>query len=190
MLNLDAVYEAFPVLETDRLRLRQQRASDAANLFAVFGDPAVVRYTDMRPIPDVETARRLIEGANRHFNERRVVRWAIALKESDELIGACACLGFDARRSCTEVGYDIARAYWNQGYMTEALRAVVDWCFTTAGVNRVQAMTLPWNAASMRVLYKLGFREEGILREYAYFKDAFQDLRLFAILRRDYDGQI
>ncbi|MBN1967267.1 MAG: GNAT family N-acetyltransferase [Anaerolineae bacterium] len=187
MLNLDVVYTTFPVLESERLRLRQQRTEDAPDLFAVFGDPEVVRHTDMRPIPDVATARRLIDGANHQYAERRVVRWAVALRHTDALIGACACLGFDERRASTEIGYDLARAYWNQGYMTEALRAVLAWCFETVGVNRVQAMTLPWNVASMRVLHKLGFREEGILREYVYFKDAFQDLRMFALLKRDYD---
>jgi hypothetical protein len=70
--------------------------------------------------------------------------------------------------------------------MTEALTALLEFGFETLGLNRIEALVMPDNAASFALLNKLGFSEEGLLREYDYFKDEFQDLICFSLLRREF----
>jgi [ribosomal protein S5]-alanine N-acetyltransferase len=86
------------------------------------------------------------------------------------------------------VGYDLARAYWKQGIMTEALQAVIDFGFERMDLNRIEADCAVENEASARVLLRIGFRQEGIQREQYFEAGRFWDLRLFALLRREYWG--
>jgi ribosomal-protein-alanine N-acetyltransferase len=86
------------------------------------------------------------------------------------------------------LGYWIGRPYAHQGYMTEALLAVLDFSFDTLGLHRVEAACLPSNAASRGLLRKVGFTEEGYAREYLRINGVWQDHVLFAILRRDCRG--
>ena len=72
--------------------------------------------------------------------------------------------------------------------MTEAVRAVVSYVFRHGNINRITATTIPENAASIRVLQHAGFQEEGILRDWGFWKGEFKDLRCFSLLRRDSSG--
>jgi [ribosomal protein S5]-alanine N-acetyltransferase len=75
--------------------------------------------------------------------------------------------------------------YWGKGLMTEAVRAVVACGHETFRLNRIDAWTLPGNAASDRVLEKSGFQYEGTLRQKAWFKGAFHDFRIFGRIAGD-----
>ena len=90
-----------------------------------------------------------------------------------------------------EIGYDLHPAYWRQGIMTEALRAVIDYGFSEEfcfWLNRIEALTYVEHEASAGLLRKLGFQEEGIRREYGYWKGESHDLRSFSLLRRDWEA--
>jgi ribosomal-protein-alanine N-acetyltransferase len=83
---------------------------------------------------------------------RRSLRWALALKSSNVLIGTYGSYGWNAQHAVAELGYDLARAWWGRGVMTMALRATVHWGFTFLGLNRIQASVLVGNTASARIL--------------------------------------
>lgn len=185
-LNLDAIFEQFPILETRRLRLRQITPDDTLALFALFSAEEVTRQTGVDTFKTVEDADKVIEWVARHYEEKRAIRWAITLKEDGIFVGECGYNRFDLRTRRAAIDYHLMRSHWGQGIMTETVRAMVKFGFETVGLNRIEADTMLWNVASMRVLHKLGFREEGIFRERAYWKGEFHDLRMFALLRRDY----
>jgi [ribosomal protein S5]-alanine N-acetyltransferase len=84
------------------------------------------------------------------------------------------------------LGYELAPAYWGQGMMTEALTAVLRYTFTLMALNRVEAYVVPQNAPSIALLQKLGFVNEGLMREYGYWGQTFHDLYLFALLKREW----
>ena len=92
---------------------------------------------------------------------------------------------FQAAGFKAEIGDDLGRDYWHQGYMSEALRAMLAYGFETLKLNRIEALVMPENEASATLLRRLGFSEEGVLREYAYFKGEYHDLRFFSLLRRE-----
>lgn len=107
-------------------------------------------------------------------------------KEDDALLGGVTVA--DVRRgvsmSCS-LGYWIGEPYARQGYMTEALRCLLPFLFDTLGLNRVEAACLPNNVASRRLLNKLGYQEQGYVREYLRINGVWHDHVLFALLASD-----
>lgn len=179
-------FTSFPRLETERLILREIVAKDAADLFKVRGDYEVTKYNTGKAYENVEQAARLIENISEGYTFKRELRWGIAIKAHDQLIGMCGYNYWDRHDRRASVGYDLARAYWGKGIMSESLRAIIRFGFVEMGLNRVEADASIYNDASMNVLQKLGFTREGIQRE-QYFEDGtFHDLVLFALLKKEF----
>lgn len=176
----------FPRLETERLFLRQVEVNDLEQLYEMLSDPEVARFDYFYPVTSREKAMKFIERYNEELEESEEITWGIILKETNELIGTC-CLGdFDdgARRS--EIGYAITKQQWNKGYATEALKAVIEFGFNRMNLNRIEATITPGNDASVKVLDKLNFIQEGIVRERDLIKGKLEDGIMMSILKRDY----
>jgi len=176
----------FPDLETQRLILRRLQHGDEAFVFQHFSDPEVTRYLlDEDPLTRREEAEEIIQlyadPAGKTHN-----RWGIVLKADDKLIGTCGFHRWDKRHRRAEVGYDLARAYWGQGIMAEALRSALSYAFGTMGLNRVDALVYADNVRSVRLAQKLGFQSEGTLREYFWFKGEFYDHVILSLLKSDW----
>jgi ribosomal-protein-alanine N-acetyltransferase len=190
MLNLDAVFESFPALETERLTLRAIQQEDAPEIFAIFSDVEVMRYYDMAPFETPVEAQTLIAVFEGGFADRKYLRWGITLKEGgDTVIGTCGFNDFRPHNASAIIGYDLAQAVWGHGCATEAVSAMLKFGFEQVGLNRIEAMTMLWNVASMRLLDRLGFTEEGILRQYGHWRGDFHDLRMYALLKHEYARQ-
>lgn len=185
-LNEHTLFDEFPVLYTRRLVLRQVRPSDASALFTIFSDPAVTRYYDQPTFTEFAQAEALAARMQQRFAEKRTVRWAITWRDEDRLIGTCGYADWKRHFRCAAIGYELASSVWRQGIMTEVLTAVLPFGFTHMQLNRIEAYVMTGNTASMRLLEKLDFQEEGILREYGYWQNAYHDLHLFALLKRDF----
>jgi ribosomal-protein-alanine N-acetyltransferase len=132
----------------------------------------------------MEEARDLIDFFDESFELERAIRWGITLKPSDTVIGTCGYVWLRQYRG--EIGYDLASAYWRRGIMREALEAILEFGFADLGLNRVEALVMSENNASAGLLRSLGFHEEGLLRQHDYFKGAFHDMRLFALLESEF----
>lgn len=180
--------EKLPRLETERLVLRELRESDADAMFQIFGDDAVTRYYDLATFTNVEQARQLLARMNARNANGDALRWGIALRENDVVVGTGGFNSFARSWFRAGIGYDLAQAYWNRGYMTEALDAMVRYGFEKLDLHRIEALVVPGNDASARVLTKVGFQREGTLREYAYWKNRFWDLEMFALLKQEWNG--
>jgi [ribosomal protein S5]-alanine N-acetyltransferase len=179
-------FEAFPILETERLRLREITPDDVEGIFQIRGDYEVTRYNTGAAYSHIEQAGALIANLRSAFEDKRTIRWGITLKGDDTVIGMCGYnywVRIDYRGS---IGYDLARAYWGRGIMPEAIHAIVDFGFTRMGLNRIEADATVDNQSSIRVLEKVGFGREGIQREQYFEEGTFYDLMLFSLLRRDY----
>lgn len=178
-----------PTLKTERLFLRALRASDAPAIFAVFGDDAVTRDYDLDTFTTLDQAVTMVERIAKRNQQGEALRWGIALQENDRVIGTGGFNQFCRHWFSAGVGYEIASAYWNRGYMTEALGAIVRYGFENLGINRIEALVMCDNDSSARVLGKNGFVREGLLREYGYWKNQFWDLQLYALLKREWSKQ-
>lgn len=179
-------FEYFPVIETDRLIMREINLEDLGALFKIFSSEDVMKYYGMFPIDQLKQAQNLILSFRDGFDEEKSIRWGITLKESQVFIGTCGFHNMQKRSFRAEIGYELSPDHWNKGYVTEAIGAMLEFGFGMMGLNRIEALVYPENTASHRALEKLGFKEEGLLREYAYFREVFQDLVMHSILRREY----
>jgi ribosomal-protein-alanine N-acetyltransferase len=185
------IFKTFPHLYTPRLVLRQIRLSDAPAVFDLLADAEVARYYDADPFTHITQANQLVEFWASAFGRRQVIRWGIARRGDGRLIGTCGYYGLHAWHSRAALGYELAHEHWRQGIMTEALQAVIAFGFEQAGLNRIQADVMPANRASVGLLEKLGFANEGLLREYENWgSKGYVDLCRFSLLRREFGTQI
>jgi ribosomal-protein-alanine N-acetyltransferase len=134
----------------------------------------------------IDQARDLIQAIHAGYVDGAELRWGITLKDSPTVIGMCGFNYWVRHDQRASIGYDLARAYWGQGLMTEAVRAMVDFGFGYMNLNRIEADADGRNPASARVLHKVGFHDEGVQREQFFENGRFYDLHLFALLRREY----
>lgn len=118
-------------------------------------------------------------------NPRRTWDLAVVLTADGRLVGRCG-LGLDEDLAQAMLWYTLHPEHWGRGYATEATRALVDFGFREVTVHRIWAECDPANAASWRVLAKLGMRREGLLRENAFVKGAWVDSLIYAVLAREW----
>jgi ribosomal-protein-alanine N-acetyltransferase len=184
-MSLDEQFTVFPTMETKRLLLRPMEAEDAAAHFSFFPDPVLQQGIRGGFIPQsVEQTRVIIENFFQAFARRSSITWGIALKENNQIIGGIDLTNFVNQRMA-DLGFYLTRRCWNQGFITEAVSQIVRFSFERAELNRLQATAAVENIASIRVLQKTGFTQEGLLREYAMGSE-FGDVYMFSILRREY----
>ena len=181
--------EAFshlPTLTTPRLVLRPVRMSDAQDLYEYSRDPQVAQHVLWDAHRSIHQTRAYIRYLLRQYRNAAPGTFAIALRDSGKVIGTIGFMWVQHENRSAEVGYSLSRAYWNRGYMSEALRAVLDFGFTQLNLNRIEAQHECDNPASGHVMKNAGMRHEGTLRERIYNKGRYADVELYAIVRRDF----
>ena len=177
----------FPTLQTERLLLREIQGADAEDLFAIHGDPELMRWFGNDPLPDLQAASKLVEtfaGCRTLANPG--TRCGIQPKHESRLIGTCGLFSWNRSWKKCVIGYELASAWHGKGHMREALGAVLSWGFEHMDLNRVEAQIHPRNTASVKLASTLGFVEEGLLREVGYWGGAFHDMLQLSLLRREY----
>lgn len=174
----------FPVLETERLRLREIEQGDAEFLYENFSKPEVTQYYGMEPFTDPEQGVRIAESFRNALAEKRGIRFAITLRETGEMIGTAGFNAWNPYHKRTEIGYELNPDHWGKGYVTEVIRAVVDYGFST-GLERIGAIITCDNPASRRAVEKNGFVREGLLRGYLQQGGTARDVYSYSLLLSD-----
>lgn len=180
---------SFPTIETERLLLREIVYEDAPALFAVHGDRESMKWFGSDPLTDEAAAVKLVDlfAGWRALNNPGT-RWGLQIKGGGELIGTCGLFGWQRNwRRCT-LGYEQHPRFRGNGYMHEALLAVLSWGWVHMELNRVEAQIHPDNTDSLRSVEKLGFRREGLLRQAGYWSGQYHDLYQYSLLREDWLG--
>ena len=178
--------DEFPVLTTERLVLRAIAARDVDAVFELESDPVAMRYWSRPPMRERAEAEASVARSLTFFPERVGLKWVLARREDDRMLGHASLFDFVEPSDRAEIGYGLARAHWGRGLMHEALVAVVDHAFGPLGLRRLEADTDPRNAASNRALERLGFTREGVLRERWKVGDEISDTFLFGLLAREW----
>lgn len=148
--------------ETDRLLLRVPRLSDAETIFSLYAqDSEVTRYLTWKPHPDLETTRIMLQGCQTSWENESSFPWVITWKANHQIVGMISMRfkGFEVI-----LGYVLARPFWKQGIMPEAVTVLIDWALNQSSIYRVSAVCDYENLASARVMEKAGMQREGLLR--------------------------
>ena len=153
-------------LETERLILRDFVKDDWQRVLEYQSKPLYLRYnewTERTP----EAVQDFVGWFLDHQKQTPRIKFqlAVTLKSNDLLIGNCGIRMNKPEAFQADIGYELDPSYWDQGYATEAARAIVDFGFSRFGLHRVWSWCVADNAGSAHVLEKLGLRQEGYLRE-------------------------
>ena len=176
----------FPQLETDRLILREMTLGDVEFYFRHSNNEKVVEGSCFPGPKTLEAAKEELElYCIRPFKDDKGIRWGIVRKGNEELIGTCGYYYWNKTSRRADIGYDLDPAHWGEGIMTEALSAALRYGFEEMGLNRVQAVIDSENVKSIKLVERLGFKKEGVLRQNSYFRGRFRDEVCFSILKEE-----
>lgn len=173
-------------IQTERLVLRALRASDAEHMHAYRCDAEIARFQswNAQSLDDVHAF--IAEQSALGYDEPGWYQLAIASRSSDRVVGDLGVHILENDTHQVELGFTLAPAAQRQGYAAEAVRAILDHLFVVHGKHRVIASTDPRNERSIALLRRVGFRLEAHHRESLWFKDAWVDDLIFALLRREW----
>jgi len=174
-----------PVLRTERLLMRQITESDGEGLFGIFADDEVTEHYEWDTFTSIERGHELAARTAAQHRQRDAVRWGLLLPASPHIIGTCGYTRWNQENQFAVLGYDLARRYWRQGLMSEAVAAVLQLGFKQAALHRVEATVMAGNTASAAVLTRAGFQHEGTLRGRALKRGEFRDVHIFGITQQD-----
>ena len=174
-------------LETERLILRRYTAEDARQMFDHWvGDDEVTRYLTWPTHANVGVTEWVVDDWVKRYEQPDCYHWGLELKATGELIGDIAVVRIIEPVLEAELGWCMGRAWWGNGYMPEAARAVLKVLFDEVGFNRVCAAHDVENPKSGRVMQKIGMTLEGVHRQAGRNNRGIVDLAVYAILKRDF----
>jgi ribosomal-protein-alanine N-acetyltransferase len=180
-------WESLPTLEGSRVILRWIGEADIDALYTIFSNPEVMRYWSTPPLTDREGAVALLQEIHDGFQQRTRLKWGVARRSDNVLLGTVTLVRFDFTHRRAEVGYILGREHWGHGYINEALRVLLDFVFGVLELHRLEADVDPRNAASIRTLERLGFQREGYLRERWQVGGEIMDSLFYGLLRPEWE---
>ncbi|MEG4146751.1 GNAT family protein [Microcoleus sp. Pol12B5] len=189
-MNLLDILAHLPTIETERLLLRKITLNDATDMFEYACNPEVSEYTMWSTHTSIEDTKYFLKSITKMYKKRELVDWGIVHKAEKKFIGTCGFVEWSMTHSRAEIGYALSRRYWGEGYMSEAVNAVIEFGFREMFLNRIVARCEVNNIASARVMEKVGMQLEGILRQQLFVKGRYWDLKLYSILREEFFGNI
>lgn len=187
-MNIEAVFEQFPILKSDDIVLKKIEAHHLDEVFEIYNNDKVFEYCGIIPKHNKDTVKNMIGHFERDYNKRSRVKWGIFAKnECDRLLGIIEALDFNQKVNSVTIGYFLAESHWGRGIASEAVKILLDFLFMDVNVNRIHAEVMPPNDTSKKVLLKNGFIKEGMLRQAALWSGkGIVDLEIYSILEEDY----
>ncbi len=183
MIINEKIFETFPVIETERLILREIRPEDRNEVFEVHSNEEAMKYFGKIPFTLIEEADERIAKAQKVFEDREGIRWGITLKPGKKLIGSAGIWRLEKAHFRGEIGYELLPKHWRKGIMYETLFPVINFGFEKINLHSIVAKTDPENISSRKLLEKLEFVQEGYLKENFYFGGEFLDTVLYSLIK-------
>ncbi len=181
-------FGAFPTLNSERLTFVEQTLDFKQQVYHLLSDEDVTEFYDLHLKSEME-ANKLIDTDKQKFFEGKSIRWVVVSKLDNQFIGSCGINRYNEHSRSAVISYELCKNSWGLGYATEIVRKITDFIFSEQlplPVNKIEAYVMQGNLASEKVLNKVGFHKDGILREHGFWKEEFHDLSLFSILRSEH----
>lgn len=188
--KIHSVFTNPPTLETERLILRKITVSDVEDMFSYSSNAELTRYLLWDPHPDLLYTEHYV----RYLQERYAVGdfydFAVVPKALGRMIGTVGFTSFDLPNRSAEIGYVIAPEHQGHGYASEAVKRLLAFGFEVCALERISAICMKGNLASLRVMEKCGLKREGLLRCAVFAKGEMRDVHLSAITKKDYFSKV
>lgn len=180
------LFKNIPTIETERLRLRKIQPSDAENVYEYASRPLVSEFLLWYPHENLDYTRNYLARIKKEYARKRFYDWAIALKDSDKMIGTCGFTSIYFEENSAEVGYVLSDLYWKNGYATEALREVLKFGFLVLDFDSLSAKIMSDNKASINVAKKNKFVIDNARTEKLWIKNEYRTILTYVLNRRTY----
>lgn len=181
--------EKLPIIETDRLILRQIEDIDAYDMFQYASIPYVGPNAGWQPHRNINETKAVIKIFNSKKNDQLGV-FAVVLKESNKMIGTLELHSY-VKDFKAELGYTINPDYWGKGYATEGSKAIIAWGFDELNLKRIECTCFTSNLQSQRVCEKLGLEFECVKKKgYKLYNGYIGDLSCYSIIDEDFYERI
>lgn len=176
-------------LETERLLLRPFTEEDIQPAFDHWtSDSKVTKFLRWPAHPDVATTERVLKDWIGRYKDKTFYQWAIVLQEIDAPIGSISVVSMDEQTGKVHIGYCIGRRWWNKGYTSEALAAIIAFFFDEVKAQRIESQHDPNNPSSGKVMKKCGLSLEGVLRKADWNNQGIVDACLYSLLAEEYQA--
>lgn len=172
----------FPVLETERLILREILESDAQEILNCFSNEDVLRYYGQNALTDIKQVKRIVKNFARDYNEQTAIKWGVELKGTNSLIGTIGFHNLSFEHKRTDIAYALFPSKWRNGYAIEAVSKVISYGFENLDLTRIGAVVFTENEASIALLTKLRFEKEGVLKNYMYQNGIPYDANVYSLM--------
>ena len=162
-------------------------------MFPHYSDEEVWNYIDTYPTNDPREILEVIHWGRYILSNNTGVLWGLFSKEDDSFVGEMNYVG---RRDATiegkihraEIGYNMVRKHWGKGLATESLREIIRHIFDTTEIYRLEAIIRPENTRSRTLASRIGFHEEGTLRDYILLDEKYRDMIMYSLLKKEWQG--
>lgn len=173
-----------PVAADPELKLRWLDEADLPALQGIFSEPQVVRFMSCELQDTEEKAREYLLSIHEGFLSGNLYQWGLEWR--GEIVGTTTLAGIERDNHHAEIGFALAPSNWGQGMMTKVLPALIEFAFTRLQLHRISADVDPRNIASIKLLERLGFEREGLLRQRYFHLGEIQDAMILGLLRQDW----
>ena len=177
----DYFYQPFPVFDLNDIILRELKESDAENYFNYMGRSEMAEYLTKANMPSsIENALEEVRYWASLFSNKRSFYWAIAIKDTNQLIGTVGFNIISFNHLKAEISYDLDHNFWGKGIMLKSVKAVLKFADFALGLVRIQATVIVDNERSIKVLERCGFAKEGFLKKFEIVNGAHKDYYMYA----------
>jgi len=172
-------------IETERLILNNYSVNDLANVHKLKSDPMVWKFSTKVDSTKLEDAKIYLESVLKNYDENKCDFQGLFLRDTMKFIGEAGILSFNKECNRCVLGYNLLSEFWGNGYATEITKALVKHYFEVENVERVEALVGCGNVASRKVLEKSGFKQEGLLRNFALIDNKYINVYYYGIIKSD-----
>lgn len=179
-------FSHFPILESERLRFRKLADSDALEVLILRGNLETMKFIPRPLVTTIEEALDHIKLINDNIDKNQDINWAVTEKGNDKCIGIMGFYRTQPEHFRTELGYMISPEHKGKGYVTEAVKTLLDFAFNTLNFHSIEAVIDSRHIASERILQKNGFVKEAHFKENFYYNNEFTDTIIYGLLKRNF----
>jgi ribosomal-protein-alanine N-acetyltransferase len=178
----EKVFEPFPILETERIFLRQIKDDDIPSIYRFYSGRETLKNIARDFYTTKEQAVEKVNLLQDNYEEKKGIWWAFTQKPKDEFIGFGGLFEISKESNKAEIGYGLLPEYWGNGIMSEVVEKLIDFGFNEMKLHKIYGRITPGHIASIRVLEKFGFRKEGVLRDDEFAQNLYFDTAIYSLI--------
>lgn len=173
----------FPILKTNRLVLRELTENDAQAILDCFSNPDVLRHYGQKPLTSLEQVKQIIQNFSHNFENKLGIKWGITIQGQEGIIGTIGFQEWSVEHKKADISYALFPNSWGHGYAKEAVEKVISYGFQEMDLVRIGAIVFTENLSSNKLLEKLGFEKEGVLRNYMHQNNQAYDTNIYSLIK-------